>query len=251
MGEGAGARMIVRHCMRRTGVMPLDSDTVRELGACDPMTALLEAVGPGQRDAGGRYRLRRGRALARQMAAAGAVVTGVDPLGPAVPWTEAGTGRYRLLREGAERLPFDDGAVDLVLFIFSLHHLPPLVLPGVLREVARVLRPDGRLYVAEPVPAGPSQEVASLYHDETAVRTEAASILAGQAALFRDGRRLSYSQPPHVYRVRRIRGQDGGEHAVQRLHRGPGARRAGAAALRGGRGPHGGACSTSRSGSTC
>ncbi len=167
------------------------SPKVEELGERAALDALVAAVGP----VAGLQVVDIGSgegALAQEMAQAGATVTGVDPLGPAVSWTEAGAGRYRLLRTGAETLPYDDGTVDLVLFIFSLHHVPPAVLPGVLREAARVLRPDGQLYVAEPLATGPLQDVTGMYHDETAVRTEAAAILAREAGLFRDGRHLSY-----------------------------------------------------------
>ena len=162
-----------------------------ELGARGAMEALVDAVGP----LAGRKVIDIGSgegALARQMAEAGAEVTGVDPLGPEAAWSPAGAGRFRLLRAGAERLDFADGTVDLALFVFSLHHVPPAVLPGVLQEVRRVLRRDGQLYVAEPVAAGPFQEVTGLFHDETAVRAEAADILAGQAGAFRAGRQLSY-----------------------------------------------------------
>jgi len=40
-------------------------------------------------------------------------------------------------------------------------------------EVHRVLRPDGLLYVSEPVFAGPLNEVMRLFHDEELVRTAA------------------------------------------------------------------------------
>ncbi len=167
-------------------------DLGTDLGVCTTMDALLAAAG---RVAGLQIvDIGSGEgAFARQLAERGAIVTGVDPLGPAMPWTEAGGGRYRLLRQGAEALPFPDGSVDVVTFIFSLHHVPGPVLPGVLREAARVLKPGGLLHVAEPLAAGPGHEVTSLFHDETAVRAEAAAILATQAPLFRTGKRLGYS----------------------------------------------------------
>ena len=162
-----------------------------ELGVCGAMEALVRVTGP----VAGLQVVDIGSgegALARQLAEAGAEVTGVDPLGPAAAWTGAGAGRYRLLRQGAEAMPFADGAVDLAIFIFSLHHVPPTVLPAVLQEVARVLKPGGRLYVAEPVAAGPVQEVTALYHDETAVRAEAAAILEAEPGLFHDKQRMDY-----------------------------------------------------------
>ena len=71
---------------------------------------------------------------------------------------------------------------DLVLFVFSLHHVPAGKLAGALAEARRVLRPSGRLYVAEPLAQGPHQYVMELFHDETAVRKPAAEALANFAA---------------------------------------------------------------------
>jgi SAM-dependent methyltransferase len=46
------------------------------------------------------------------------------------------------------RFPFADGAVDAALFLDVIEHLLPRV--AVLREIHRVLRPDGRLLVSGP-----------------------------------------------------------------------------------------------------
>ena len=153
---------------------------MRNLGLCDGLSALRQIAG----DVAGRVVIDIGSgdgALARSLAEAGAEVSGFDPLGPEQPWTSAGAGRYRLLRTGAEALPLADASVDLVLFIYSLHHIPPAVLPGVLQESRRVLRPTGQLYIAEPLAEGPVHQVAELYHDETAVRQQAADLLAANA----------------------------------------------------------------------
>jgi ubiquinone/menaquinone biosynthesis C-methylase UbiE len=165
----------------------------KDLGICSGLEALQRTVGPlansvvvdiGSGDG----------SLARSLAEAGAEVSGFDPLGPVQPWTEVAAGRYRLVREGAEAMPLADGSVDLVLFIYSLHHIPPEILPSVLAEARRVLRPGGHLYVAEPLAQGPLQEVSALYHDETMVRQRAADILATVTPpLFRQRRTIFYS----------------------------------------------------------
>jgi SAM-dependent methyltransferase len=56
--------------------------------------------------------------------------------------------------------------------------VPGAKLAGALAEARRILRPSGRLYVAEPLPQGPHQYVMELFHDETAVRKAAAEALA-------------------------------------------------------------------------
>jgi SAM-dependent methyltransferase len=157
---------------------------MRDLGVCTGLEALQQLVG----GFAGRTIIDIGSGdgdLERQLAEAGAVVSGFDPLGPEQDWTTLGEGRYCLRRRGAEALPMPDASVDLVLFIYSLHHIPPAVLPGILTEARRVLRGTGALYIAEPLAEGPAQEVAALYHDETAVRRQAADTLAAHApALF-------------------------------------------------------------------
>jgi ArsR family transcriptional regulator len=55
------------------------------------------------------------------------------------------------LRAGSlESLPLDDDAVDAAILTLVLHHVPSP--PVVLREAARVLRPDGRLLIIDMAP---------------------------------------------------------------------------------------------------
>ena len=48
-----------------------------------------------------------------------------------------------------DELPFDDGSFDLVVSTLVFHHLKPDVKRAALKEVRRVLKPDGRLYVGD------------------------------------------------------------------------------------------------------
>jgi ubiquinone/menaquinone biosynthesis C-methylase UbiE len=48
-----------------------------------------------------------------------------------------------------EQLPFPEGTFDAVLSTFMLHHLPDVVKSAGLREVARVLKPGGRLMAVD------------------------------------------------------------------------------------------------------
>lgn len=148
-----------------------------DLGAKSHLEALLATVGPvdGLRvlDIG----CGEGH-LTRALAKLGAHVTGFDPFIAETPVTPHGAGSYRLARAAADAIPEPDHAADLVLFVFSLHHVPAAKLEGALAEARRLLKPSGRLYVAEPLPEGPHQRIMELFHDETAVRKAAAEALA-------------------------------------------------------------------------
>jgi SAM-dependent methyltransferase len=48
--------------------------------------------------------------------------------------------------DGAKQ-PFADGYFDIVFAYAVLEHIPPQDVPGILNEIQRVLKPDGRLYV--------------------------------------------------------------------------------------------------------
>lgn len=153
---------------------------VTDLGAKSHLDALLETTGPVSGldivDVG----CGDGH-LTRALAALGARVTGCDPFVSETGWAAHGSGSYRLVKASANALPAPDASGDLVLFIFSLHHVPAAKLDAALAEARRVLRPSGRLYVAEPVAEGPHQYVIELFHDETSVRKAAADALARSA----------------------------------------------------------------------
>ena len=190
------------------GIAPQGSD-IEHLGRVTQLEALLAACGAAE----GRRIVDIGcgeGGLARALAERGAEVTGIDPFIDGADWTGLGRGRVRLLRRGGEALPFQDASTDLVLFVFSLHHLPRPAQSASLAEARRVLRDGGllyvaeplaegpfhELYVAEPLAEGPFHEVVSCFHDETAVRAEAAALLAAEApALFAEHRRLAYVEP--------------------------------------------------------
>jgi SAM-dependent methyltransferase len=78
---------------------------------------------------------------------------------------------------GAEATALPDASFDLALMLKSLHHVPLSAMARALAEVARVLRPAGRLYVSEPVYGGAFNEVIRLFNDEGVVRAAAQSAL--------------------------------------------------------------------------
>jgi ubiquinone/menaquinone biosynthesis C-methylase UbiE len=154
--------------------------STRDLGAKSHLDALLETAGAVSGleivDVG----CGEGH-LTRALAALGARVTGCDPFMPETSWTAHKSGSYRLVKASADALPMADASADLVLFVFSLHHVPAAKLDAAITEARRVLRPSGRLYVADPVAEGPHQYVMELFHDETSVRKAAADALARSA----------------------------------------------------------------------
>lgn len=115
-------------------------------------TAVAECgVGPGDRvlDAG----CGTGRALTPLRAAVGpsGTVLGVDLTEPMLAAARrAGRGAYgTLLRADVARLPLRDGALDAVFAAGLVAHLPE---PAAnLRELARVVRPGGRLALFHPI----------------------------------------------------------------------------------------------------
>ena len=54
-----------------------------------------------------------------------------------------------IVRGEGEALPFRDNSFEYVVSLLVLHHLPPDVKDAALAEMLRVLRPSGRLYVAD------------------------------------------------------------------------------------------------------
>ncbi|HWE10506.1 MAG TPA: class I SAM-dependent methyltransferase [Solirubrobacteraceae bacterium] len=128
-----------------------------------------------------------GGALVRELARLGARPIGVEispeQLAPALAAGSEAGGRYLVGR--AEQLPLPERSVDVAVFMRSLHHVPiPGMLPA-LSEARRVLRDDGLVYVAEPLPEGDFFALTSLVEDELEVRAAAQRAVAdaGQAGL--------------------------------------------------------------------
>jgi SAM-dependent methyltransferase len=75
---------------------------------------------------------------------------GVDPSLPALKFcmSRRRGPQFHFSRAAGERLPFRDGCVDLVVLVEVIEHLPEPALT--LRQIARVLRPGGRLVMTTP-----------------------------------------------------------------------------------------------------
>ena len=50
-----------------------------------------------------------------------------------------------------EDLPFQDGTLDGVSYIFSIHHMDKVMTGKVMQEAKRVCKPDGNIFVAEDI----------------------------------------------------------------------------------------------------
>ena len=91
--------------------------------------------------------------LALRAAAAGAVVTGLDPDRGALA-RAARKARRRglgvtLVRGYADHLPVDDASVDHVVSSFALHHVPTDQKQAMAAELLRVLRPGGTVTILD------------------------------------------------------------------------------------------------------
>ncbi|MCK2240651.1 MULTISPECIES: class I SAM-dependent methyltransferase [unclassified Crossiella] len=90
-------------------------------------------------------------ALAARAAAPGGHALGIDPSGPMIE-------QARRLRAGvrcsfelgrAEAIEAPEGSVDVVLSSLAIHHIPEGVRGAAFAEMYRVLRPGGRLLIAD------------------------------------------------------------------------------------------------------
>lgn len=137
--------------------------------------------------------------LVRLMTRLGARVTGIEPSPNQVARAQeaepAGDEDYK--QAGAESLPLEDAAFDVVVFFNSLHHVPGELHEKTFEEAARVLKPGGILYISEPVAEGARFELGRLVDDETLVRAQAYDALqkAAKGSLFEAERELTYLAP--------------------------------------------------------
>jgi SAM-dependent methyltransferase len=141
--------------MSRAWLMPW-YDVVARFRGLDRLyrrTVELAQVGPGQRvlDVGcGTGNLTR--AVLR--ATPDATVTGLDPDGSSLRLAARKLRRGRggevtLVRGFAHRLPVPDASQDHVVSSLALHHVPAEEKERLAAEIARVLRPGGRVTVAD------------------------------------------------------------------------------------------------------
>ena len=104
------------------------------------------------------------------------------------------TPRAGMLLGRAAAIPLPDASLDVAVMLRSLHHVPVAEHRASLRELRRVLRAGGELYVAEPLPEGEFFTLALPVDDETEVRAQAQATLA-RADGFTRARTVEYDAP--------------------------------------------------------
>jgi ubiquinone/menaquinone biosynthesis C-methylase UbiE len=148
-----GRRPEVRNRVKFFLLSPIYDGFYRCLGL-DPHRAIEAKLAPGTRRV---LDICTGTALVPAVVAAArptCLVVGLD-LSPDMlavgrhKIARLGLGNAPLVRADAGRLPFSDAAFDAVTVSYGLHELPAAVRERSLREVARVLRPEGCLVAAD------------------------------------------------------------------------------------------------------
>jgi ubiquinone/menaquinone biosynthesis C-methylase UbiE len=90
--------------------------------------------------------------VAAEMVGASGQALGIDPAPRMIAVARknaAGNSQAEFRIAAIERLPFESGSFDVAVASLMLHHLPPDLKLGGLREVYRVLKPGGRLIVVD------------------------------------------------------------------------------------------------------
>ncbi|MCW2307823.1 class I SAM-dependent methyltransferase [Rhodobium gokarnense] len=108
-------------------------------------------------------------AFARALAGEGANVTAVEVDADKVAALGSQADGFEVVEGRGESLPFADKSLDLVAFMFSFHHVPADVQDAALTESLRVLKPGGRLHIAEPLAEGALTEILLPLEDETEI----------------------------------------------------------------------------------
>lgn len=138
--------------------------------------------------------------LSRRLAEKGASVLAIDPDPIQAKINQAADviPNVGFAETAADSLPVEPASVDGIIFSYSLHHVPKESYSSVFHEVLRVLKPDGFLYILEPVASGDYNDVMALFHDEKQVRADA------QAALDRYVRPRFQEAEDFTYHVKSV-----------------------------------------------
>lgn len=75
---------------------------------------------------------------------------GIDPDSHRIEFAKRLNNDYRFETFNGNELPSENNSFDFILIIAVLHHIPPELVHGYVKEFKRVLKPDGRIVVLEP-----------------------------------------------------------------------------------------------------
>lgn len=103
------------------------------------------------------------------------------------------------LSASAEELPLADESADTIIFFNSLHHIPIPLMSDALTEALRVLRPEGVLFVGEPLPDGSHHEFTKQLDDETEVLAAAYQVISNAGAFGLEQTKEFYYNSPFRY----------------------------------------------------
>lgn len=129
--------------------------------------------------------------LARRKLGAAGSVTGIDPAPEMIARARSKAARAGLTIQFdtalAEALPFPNAQFDVVLCTVMLHHVRRAVRPAVLSEIRRVLKPGGRVLLADFV-FGRRHSLVGILHRHHGLNADELSDLATGAGLRTDER---------------------------------------------------------------
>ncbi len=108
--------------------------------------------------------------LTRDLAQRGHQVVGIDVSPTVVAAARAQSPELEFIEADAAKLPFDDGAADLVVAFMSLMDIDDM--QGAVREAARVLEPGGRFLLAVVHPINSGHQLDREHPEKPLVMTE-------------------------------------------------------------------------------
>ncbi|WP_083657159.1 class I SAM-dependent methyltransferase [Poseidonibacter parvus] len=73
----------------------------------------------------------------------------------------------------AQDIKLEDECIDMIFMFKSFHHIPYDLMKKALSEIERVLKPNGLVYISEPLFMGEQNELIAMFHDEQQVRIDA------------------------------------------------------------------------------
>ena len=99
----------------------------------------------------------------------------------------------------AEEIEKEDDSVDVIFMFKSLHHVPINAMDTAFSEMYRILKPNGFIYVSEPIFDGEFNEILRLFHDEEKVRAAAfeAEKRAVDSGKFTLEKQVFFNSPMH------------------------------------------------------